>query len=87
MIAYSISVALAWLSLIYMVSIHASRIVEGKSLGVFGVAISVAGFCISLLFYLAGMRSKLRLYNHLAYWLPLILAMGLGMIFTVTFAP
>ncbi len=87
MIAYSLSVILSWLSLLFMVVIHASRIIEGKSLGAFGVAISVAGFCVSFPYYVLGIRSASRFFHHILYWTPILLAIALGMILTVTFAP
>jgi hypothetical protein len=87
MIAYGVSVALSWLSLGYMVMIHASRIMEGKSLGVFGVVFSMFGFCLSLPFYAIGIRSRLRFYHHVIYWMPFLIAIAMGEILGVTFAP
>lgn len=87
MISYVISAVLSWVSLAYLVLIHSSRIVEGKSLGVFGVMIAIAGFCVSLPFYAIGTRSKLKVYHHLAYWIPILAAIVMGAILKVTFAP
>lgn len=87
MVAYAISVALSWLSLAYLVLIHTSRIVEGQSLGVFGVMISIGGFCISVPFYVVGVRPGINRYCHFAYWIPIFLAVAMGVFLKVTFAP
>lgn len=86
-IAYIVAVTLSWMSLVFMVLTHASRIAEGKSLGVFGVTFSIVGFGISFLFYFFGQRSGLKYYQGLAYWTPILIAIVIGMTFKVTFAP
>jgi hypothetical protein len=82
-----LAVTTSWLLLAYLAEIHAGRILEGKSLGVFGVTIYVAGFIVSLPFYALGMLCKPKSYYHVAYWTPFALAVAVAQILGVTFAP
>ena len=87
MISYVVSVVLSWVSLFSLVWIHASRIMEGRSLGVFGVVLALVGFFVSLLFYVVAVRSGLKIHYHLAYWVPVIAAIVMSNVLGMTFAP
>ena len=80
------AVLISWAALVYLISVHASRIADGQSLGVFGVLTAIGGFIAGMVLYVLGLRVRSKFYQ-LVYWLPLLFAIALCGIYGITFAP
>jgi hypothetical protein len=85
--SYTLASVGSWFSFLYIVYIHAGRIVEGKTLSVFAIYISLAAFLITLPFYCVALRGISGSYFHLIYWSPLLMTVLLYWIFGISFAP